>query len=88
MIVAMALDADLRERFFPFSRLKGPANVLIMPALHTADVSTRLLNQLGGGTMIGPILVGMEKPAQIVNLRASVADLVQAAVMAAYQAVR
>jgi malate dehydrogenase (oxaloacetate-decarboxylating)(NADP+) len=88
MNVDMALDADLRERFFPFSRLKGPANVLIMPALHTADVSTRLLNQLGGGTMIGPILVGMEKPAQIVNLRASVADLVQAAVLAAYQSVR
>ena len=62
--------------------------MLIMPALHTADVSTRLLNQLGGGTMIGPILVGMEKPAQIVNLRASVADLVQAAVLAAYQSVR
>ncbi len=88
MNVDMALDPDLRDRLFPFSRLKGPANLLIMPALHTADVSTRLLHQLGGGTMIGPILVGMEKPAQIVNLRASVADLVQAAVLAAYQSVR
>jgi malate dehydrogenase (oxaloacetate-decarboxylating)(NADP+) len=84
----MALDPDLRQRFFPFCRLKGQANVLIMPALHTADVSSRLLHQIGGGTMIGPILIGMAKPAQIVHLRSTVADVVQAAVLAAYQAVR
>ncbi len=84
----MALDPDLRQRFFPFCRLKGQANVLIMPALHTADVSSRLLHQIGGGTMIGPILIGMAKPAQIVHLRSTVADVVQAAVLAAYQSVR
>ncbi|MCC7047878.1 MAG: NADP-dependent malic enzyme [Alphaproteobacteria bacterium] len=84
----MALDPELRERLFPFCRLKDQANVLIMPALHTADVSTRLLRQLGGGTIIGPILIGLEKPAQIVDLRAPVTDVVQAAVLAAYQAVR
>ncbi|MCK6450400.1 MAG: NADP-dependent malic enzyme [Alphaproteobacteria bacterium] len=84
----MALEPELRERFFPFCRLKGQANVLVMPALHTADVSTRLMHQLGGATMIGPILIGLEKPVQIVHLRATVSDVVQAAVLAAYQAVR
>jgi malate dehydrogenase (oxaloacetate-decarboxylating)(NADP+) len=84
----MALDPELRQRFFPFCRLKGQANVLVMPALHTADVSSRLLHQIGGGTMIGPILIGLEKPAQIVHLRSTVADVVQAAVLAAYQTVR
>ena len=84
----MALEPELRERFFPFCRLKGQANVLVMPALHTADVSTRLMHQLGGATMIGPILIGLEKPVQIVHLRANVSDVVQAAVFAAYQAVR
>jgi malate dehydrogenase (oxaloacetate-decarboxylating)(NADP+) len=84
----MALDPELRQRFFPFCRLKGQANVLIMPALHTADVSTRLLHQLGGGTVIGPLLIGMEKPAQIVPLRANVSDMVQAAALAAYQSIR
>jgi malate dehydrogenase (oxaloacetate-decarboxylating)(NADP+) len=84
----MALDPELRARFFPFCRLKGPANVLIMPALHTADISTRLLQQLGAGTMIGPLVLGLSKPAQIVQLRAGVTDVVQAAALAAYQAVR
>jgi malate dehydrogenase (oxaloacetate-decarboxylating)(NADP+) len=88
MTADMALDPDLRARFFPFCRLTGAANVLVMPGLHTADVASRLLQQLGGGTMIGPLLIGLEKPAQIVQLRATVSDVVQAAAIAAYQSIR
>ncbi|HVY13220.1 MAG TPA: NADP-dependent malic enzyme, partial [Alphaproteobacteria bacterium] len=67
----VALDADLMKRLYPFSRLKGPANVLIMPSLQTANISTKLLQKiLGGkqGTVIGPLLQGLEHPAQIVAM--------------------
>ena len=84
----MALDPDLRDRFFPFCRLKGQANVLIMPALHSADISAKLLQQLGGGTVIGPILIGMGRPVQIVHPGATVSDLVTAAAIAAFDARR
>ena len=65
MSADVALNADLRE-LYPFSRLSGPANVLIMPALHSANISSKLLQELGGGTVIGPILVGLTKAVQIV----------------------
>ena len=53
---------------YPFCRLSGPANVLIMPAFHSASISTKLLQELGGATVIGPILVGLDRPVQIVPL--------------------
>ncbi|MFQ5954781.1 MAG: NADP-dependent malic enzyme [Kiloniellales bacterium] len=87
MTADMALDPGLRERFYPFSRLTGPANVLIMPGLHSAHISSRLLQQVGGGTVIGPMLMGLSKPAQIVQLRATVSDLVNAAALAAFDAI-
>jgi malate dehydrogenase (oxaloacetate-decarboxylating)(NADP+) len=87
MTADMALDPDLRDRFYPFSRLTGPANVLIMPGLHSAHISSRMLQNLGGGTVIGPLLMGLSKPAQIVQLRATVSDLVNAAALAAYDAI-
>ena len=67
MAADVALNLDLREAY-PFCRLSGPANVLIMPAFHSASISTKLLQELGGATVIGPILVGLDQPVQIVPL--------------------
>ena len=86
MAVDVALDPDLMA-LYPFCRLSGPANVLIMPALHTAHISSRLLQQLGGGTVIGPLLIGLEKPAQIVPMNATVSDIINIAAIAAYDAI-
>ncbi len=82
----VALDHQLMRRLYPFCRLSGPANVLIMPGLHSAHISSQLLQKLGGGTQIGPLLVGLSKPAQIVQIGASVGDLVNMAVLAAHEA--
>ena len=59
---------------YPFCRLSGPANVLIMPAFHSASISTKLLQELGGATVIGPMLVGLDRPVQIVPLGARDSD--------------
>ena len=87
MSADVALNSDLRE-LYPFSRLSGPANVLIMPALHSANISSKLLQELGRGTVIGPILVGLTKAVQIVAMGASVGDLVNMAALAAHEATR
>lgn len=79
----IALDPDQRE-LYPFSRLSQPANVLIMPAVHSASIAVRLLKAAGGATVIGPMLVGLEKPVQIARLGASVTDIVNLASIAAY----
>ncbi len=71
------------QKVYPFSRLTGPANVLIMPGLQTANIAAKLLKELGGDAMIGPILVGMRKPVQIAAMTASASDLVTLAVLAA-----
>src|SRR5262249_48945563 len=74
----MAADVALNPEAaaaYPFSRLTGPANVLIMPAFHSASISTKLLQELGGATVIGPILVGLDRPVQIVPLTAKASQL-------------
>ncbi len=86
MAADVALDAELLRQYYPFCRLSGPANVLIMPALHTAHISSKLLQQLGGGTVIGPLLVGLERPVQIVPMNASVSDILNIAAIAAHDA--
>jgi malate dehydrogenase (oxaloacetate-decarboxylating)(NADP+) len=83
MAADVALDMELREAY-PFCRLTGPANVLIMPSFHSASISTKLLQQLGGATVIGPILVGLDRPVQIVPLSANDAELVNMAALAAF----
>ena len=83
MAADVALDRDLAATY-PFCRLTGPANVLIMPAFHSAAISTKMLQQLGGATVIGPLLVGLDMPVQIVSLTATDADLVNMAALAAY----
>ena len=69
MAADVALNPDLMAAY-PFCRLSGPANVLIMPAFHSAAISTKMLQELGGATVIGPLLVGLDRPVQIVNLSA------------------
>jgi malate dehydrogenase (oxaloacetate-decarboxylating)(NADP+) len=68
---------------YPFSRLSGPANVLIMPGLQSANISAKLLKELGGDAVIGPMLIGMEKPVQIATMSATASELVTLAVLAA-----
>ncbi len=81
----VALDYGLMKSLFPFSRLTGPANVLIMPALHSANIVAKMMKELGG-TTIGPILVGLAKPVQIVQTGATVNEIVTAAAFAAFAA--
>ncbi len=69
----MAADVALNSRVmeqYPFCRLSGPANVLVMPAFHSASISTKMLQELGGATIIGPLLVGLDKSVQIVSMTA------------------
>jgi len=72
---------------YPFSRLGGAANVLIMPAIHSASISTKLIKAIGGATVLGPFLTGMEKPVQICQLGASASEITRMAALAAYSAI-
>ncbi len=71
----MAADVALNRReamaLYPFCRLTGPANVLVMPAAHSASISTKMLQQLGGVTVIGPLLTGLARPVQIASMSAA-----------------
>jgi malate dehydrogenase (oxaloacetate-decarboxylating)(NADP+) len=80
----LALDPSKRVNY-PFMRLTGPANVLIMPAIHSAAISTQLVQSLGGATVIGPLLLGLSKSVQIAPLSASVSRVLQMATLAAYE---
>ncbi|MDP3173282.1 MAG: NADP-dependent malic enzyme [Phenylobacterium sp.] len=81
---SLALDPTRRVNY-PFMRLTGPANVLIMPAIHSASISTQLVESLGEATVIGPILLGLSKSIQICPLSASVSRILQMATLAAYR---
>ncbi len=81
---ALALEPERRMNF-PFMRLSGPANVLIMPAIHSAAISTQLVQSLGGATVIGPLTLGLSKSVQICELSASVSRILQMATVAAYE---
>ena len=83
MAADVALNPDLMAAY-PFCRLSGPANVLVMPAFHSAAISTKMLQELGGATVIGPLLVGLDNSVQIVNLSSKDTDLVNMAALAAY----
>ncbi len=85
MAADVALNPALMKQY-PFCRLSGPANVLVMPAFHSASISTKMLQELGGSTVIGPLLVGLNKPVQIVPLNAKDSDIVNMAAIAAYNA--
>ena len=87
----MAPDVALNPRVaksYPFSRLSGPANVLIMPGLQSANISAKLLRELGGDSVIGPMLVGLEHPVQIATMSSTASELVTLAVLAAGEIAR
>jgi malate dehydrogenase (oxaloacetate-decarboxylating)(NADP+) len=83
MAADIALNMD-RMAAYPFCRLSGPANVLVMPAFHSASISTKMLQELGGATVIGPLLVGFDKSIQIMSLGAKDSDIVNMAAIAAF----
>ncbi len=82
-----ALNYDLMKQLYPFCRLSDAANCLIMPALHSASISAKLLRTIGGGTVIGPVLIGLSKPVQIMPMGSTVNDIVNAAALAAHDAI-
>ena len=79
----IALNRQLMAAY-PFCRLKDTANVLVMPAFHSAAISTKMLQELGGATVLGPLIVGLDKPIQIVQLGATDAEIVNMAALAAF----
>ncbi len=79
----IALNRQLMASY-PFCRLKDTANVLVMPAFHSAAISTKMLQELGGATVLGPLIVGLDKPIQIVQLGATDAEIVNMAALAAF----
>ena len=83
----MAADVALNKEVmaaYPFCRLKDTANVLVMPAFHSASISTKMLQELGGATVLGPLIVGLDKPVQIVPLGSRDTDIVNMAALAAF----
>ncbi|HTN10041.1 MAG TPA: NADP-dependent malic enzyme [Acetobacteraceae bacterium] len=82
----VALDASYRA-LYPFCRLTDSANILVMPGLHSAHITSRLAPRLGGGGTIGPLLIGLTHPVQLVTMDASVSQIVDIATLAAHQAV-
>jgi malate dehydrogenase (oxaloacetate-decarboxylating)(NADP+) len=80
----VAVNENLMK-LYPFCKLSGPANLLIMPAIHSASISTKLLQELGGGNLVGPYLVGFNEPIQIAPLGANVEEIVNLAILAAFK---
>ncbi len=87
MTADAAMNHDLMKRLYPFCRLSAAANVLIMPNLESAHIAAKLLGNIGGINVIGPILQGFDKPVQIVRVSATVSDVLTSAVLAASQAI-
>jgi malate dehydrogenase (oxaloacetate-decarboxylating)(NADP+) len=82
----VALDATVRSELYPFCRLTANANVLVMPGLHAAHISSQLGPRIGAGTTIGPLLLGLSHSAQLVPMGASASQIVDLACLAAHQA--
>jgi len=82
MTVDVALNPEIMAQY-PFCRLTGPANILVVPARHSASISVKLMQEMAGATVIGPILTGVTKPIQICSVNSTVNDILNMAVMAA-----
>jgi malate dehydrogenase (oxaloacetate-decarboxylating)(NADP+) len=79
----VALNYEMQRRYYPFTRLSGPASILVMPGLQSASLAAKLLKELGGESVLGPYVLGLELPVQIAPMTASASDLVMLAVLAA-----
>ena len=84
MTPRMALNTDIRK-IYPFSRLTDNANLLITPGLHSGGIASKLLAEIGGATVIGPVLIGLQKPVQIVQTGVQMNDILTLAAVAAYE---
>ncbi len=84
MTAEVALDYNLIKENYPFCKLSGPANVLIMPDLYSANISFKLLQKMENLSVIGPIMIGGNNPFQIVQMGASVSDIVNSASISTY----
>ena len=82
MTVDVALNAQA-QKAYPFSRLTGPANILVVPARHSASISTKLMQEMAGATVIGPILAGVDKSIQICSSVSTANDILNMAILAA-----
>ncbi len=82
MTVDVALNMDAMAKY-PFSRLSGPANVLVVPARHSASISVKLMQEMAGATVIGPILTGIDRSIQICSTGSTVNDITNMALLAA-----
>jgi malate dehydrogenase (oxaloacetate-decarboxylating)(NADP+) len=82
MAVDVALNAEAQKNY-PFSRLTGPANVLVVPARHSASISVKLMQEMAGATILGPILAGVDHPIQICSTVSSETDILNMAIIAA-----
>jgi malate dehydrogenase (oxaloacetate-decarboxylating)(NADP+) len=80
-----AVNPELAASDFPFSRIQGDANVLVFPSLESGNIAYKLLRDLGGATAIGPILVGLAKPVNVLSLGATVTDVVNMAAVTVNQ---
>ncbi len=88
MAADIALNYPLMKRLYPFCRLTGPANILIMPNLQASHIAAKLLENIGSVNLIGPIMDGFDRPVQILRMGSTVSDIVTSAVLAAYQAIK
>ncbi|TYO90553.1 NADP-dependent malic enzyme [Oceanicella actignis] len=82
MTADVALNAQVMAQY-PFCRLSGPANILVMPARHSASITVKMLQELGGATVIGPLLTGIDRQVKLCSTTATVSDVLNMAVMAA-----
>jgi malate dehydrogenase (oxaloacetate-decarboxylating)(NADP+) len=87
MAADVALDPGLRAAVYPFCRLTGPANVLVMPGLHAAHILTKAVPRLTSAQTIGPLLMGLSAPVQIVGMEAGVNQILDVACLAAHAAI-
>ena len=78
----VALNHEMQVKYYSFTRLTGPANILVMPGLQSANISSKLIKSLGGETALGPYLMGMALPVQIAPMTATASELVTLAVLA------
>lgn len=88
MMVDFALDPELRSQYYPFSSLKGPANVFIFPELNSANIASRMMNRIGKAEKIGPILMGLSKSIHVLQRGADVRDIMNMAAIAAMDAAK
>jgi malate dehydrogenase (oxaloacetate-decarboxylating)(NADP+) len=81
-----AVNPDIVERIFPFCDIKGGANILMFPTMEAGNIAYKLVQQLGGGEVLGPFLMGIRKPANVLQRTCTVDDIINTMVISALEA--